>query len=89
MTNPCRTATLSAVTDITNMSFDDHTTGTEDFTDIGDSFTATSSNYIFCGARTFSVEDGSGNAVSWLAVSNVSGATYRITGTPDSSVTEL
>lgn len=45
----------------------------------------------FCGARTFSVVDGSGNAVSWITIAAKAGVanTYTITAAPVSTNAEL
>ena len=86
--NPCRTATLNSPT-LSNISVDDGSSTTATFTDAGDSYSTDYGNKAFCGTRTFTIEDTSSNAVSWLSVANTSGYTYTITAAPTSSNTEL
>ena len=86
--NPCQSATLESPT-VSNISVDDGSSATGTFTDVGDSHSTDYGNVNFCGARTFTIEDGSGNAVSWMSVAFTSGNTYTITAAPTSTNTEL
>lgn len=88
LTNPCKTATLVTPT-VGNISVDDASTATVTFTDLADTYYTDYANPTFCGARTVTVEDSSGNAVSWLSVALTSTLTYTITAAPVSTDTEL
>ena len=88
LSNPCRTATMESPT-LSNISVDDGSSATATFTDAGDTYSTDYGNKAFCGARTFTIEDTSGNSVSWLSVANTSGYTYTITAAPTSTDTEL
>ena len=70
------------------MSVDDGSSATGTFTDAGCSH-STAGSLTTCGARSFSIEDSSGNAVSWASVALTSGSTYTITIAPTSTDTEL
>lgn len=88
LNNPCKSATLLSPT-VSNMSVDDGSTATATFTDVGDTHGEDYGALTKCGTRTFSIEDSSGNAVSWASVALTSGTTYTITLSPTSSNTEL
>lgn len=88
LSDPCKTATLVAPT-VGNISVDDGSSATGTFTDLADTYYSDYGNPSFCGARTVTVEDTSGNAVSWLSVALTSSLTYTITAAPTSSDTEL
>ena len=88
LSNPCKTATLNSPT-VSAMTVDDGSSVTQDITDASDSWYTSFGNPTFCGLRTFTVEDTSGNAISWMSVALVSGTTYRITAAPTSTDTEL
>ena len=67
------------------MSVDDGSSITQNFNDVGASYGAVS----FCGSRTFTIEDTSSAAVSWMSIALSSGDTYTITAAPLSTSTEL
>lgn len=88
LSDPCRAATLNSPT-LSNMSVDDGSSATLDFTDASDTHYLDYGAIDFCGSRTFTIEDTSGNAVSWLSVALKTGSTYTITAAPTSTNTEL
>ena len=88
LSNPCRSADLNSPS-LSAMTVDDGATGTQDFTDVSDTHGYDYGNTNFCGARTFTVEDQSGNAISWMSVALNTGSTYTITASPVSSNQEL
>ena len=88
LSDPCRTATLNSPT-LSNMSVDDGSSATMDFTDVSDTHYNDYGAINFCGSRTFTVEDSGGSAVSWLSVALKTGNTYTITAAPTSTNTEL
>jgi len=88
LADPCKTATLVTPT-IGNLSVDDGSTATLDFTDTSDTHGTDFGSAFFCGLRTFTVTDSGGSSVSWITIALQSGTTYRITAAPTSSATEL
>ena len=88
LSDPCRTATLNSPT-LSNISVDDGSSATLDFTDVSDTHYYDYGAINFCGSRTFTVEDTGGSAVSWLTVALKTGNTYTITAAPTSTDTEL
>ena len=54
------------------------------FVDAGTSY----GNVDYCGSRTFTVEDSSGNAIPWMSVAYSYGSIYTITAAPTNSDTE-
>ena len=63
----------------------DGSSDTQDINDLGTSYGTVNA----CGTRTFSIEDTSGNPVSWMSIAHHSGNVYRITASPSSTASEL
>ena len=88
LTNPCKTATLNSPS-LSNMSVDDGSSATQNYSDVADTWYTDYGNPSFCGARTFTIETTAAASVSWASVAVSSGTTYTITIAPTSTNTEL